>query len=29
MEDAHLSQSPLANSKNSLFGVFDGHGGKN
>ena len=27
MEDAHLSESPIPNSKNSLFGVFDGHGG--
>ena len=27
MEDAHISYSPINNSKNSLFGVFDGHGG--
>lgn len=27
MEDAHINVSPLNNSKNSLFGVFDGHGG--
>ena len=27
MEDAHISQSPITNSKHSLFGVFDGHGG--
>lgn len=27
MEDAHLSVSPMSNPKNSLFGVFDGHGG--
>lgn len=27
MEDAHISQSPLTNKQNSLFGVFDGHGG--
>ena len=27
MEDAHISYSPIGNSKNSLFGVFDGHGG--
>ena len=27
MEDAHISNSPISNSKNSLFGVFDGHGG--
>lgn len=27
MEDAHISVSPLNNSKNSIFGVFDGHGG--
>jgi serine/threonine protein phosphatase PrpC len=29
MEDAHISYSPIGNSKNSLFGVFDGHGGIN
>ena len=28
MEDAHLSVSPLTDKKNSLFAVFDGHGGK-
>ena len=28
MEDAHISQSPLKDKKNSLFSVFDGHGGK-
>ena len=27
MEDAHISYSPVGNTKNSLFGVFDGHGG--
>lgn len=27
MEDAHISQSPLKDKKNSLFAVFDGHGG--
>lgn len=27
MEDAHISTSPLSDKKNSLFGVFDGHGG--
>ena len=27
MEDAHLSVSPLSDKKNSLFAVFDGHGG--
>jgi hypothetical protein len=27
MEDAHISQSPLTDKKNSLFAVFDGHGG--
>lgn len=29
MEDAHISVSPLTDKKNSIFGVFDGHGGKN
>ena len=29
MEDSHLSVSPLSDNKNSLFAVFDGHGGKN
>lgn len=28
MEDAHINVSPINNSKNSIFGVFDGHGGK-
>ena len=28
MEDAHISVSPLSDKKNSIFGVFDGHGGK-
>lgn len=27
MEDAHIAQSPLTDKKNSLFAVFDGHGG--
>jgi serine/threonine protein phosphatase PrpC len=27
MEDAHISQAELSDKKNSLFGVFDGHGG--
>jgi hypothetical protein len=27
MEDAHIAQSPLPGGKNSLFAVFDGHGG--
>ena len=27
MEDAHITQSPLTDKKNSLFAVFDGHGG--
>lgn len=27
MEDAHISVSPLSDKKNSIFGVFDGHGG--
>lgn len=27
MEDAHISQSPITDKKNSLFAVFDGHGG--
>jgi serine/threonine protein phosphatase PrpC len=27
MEDAHLALSPLSDKKNSLFAVFDGHGG--
>jgi serine/threonine protein phosphatase PrpC len=27
MEDAHLTVSPLADKKNSLFAIFDGHGG--
>jgi hypothetical protein len=27
MEDAHISVSPLTDKKNSLFAVFDGHGG--
>lgn len=27
MEDAHINKSPMPNSKNSIFGVFDGHGG--
>ena len=27
MEDAHLAVCPLSNGKNSLFAVFDGHGG--
>lgn len=25
MEDAHIHASPLGDSKNSIFGVFDGH----
>lgn len=28
MEDAHIAMSPLPGGKNSLFAVFDGHGGK-
>ena len=28
MEDASISISPLSDNKNSLFAVFDGHGGK-
>ncbi len=27
MEDAHITQSPITEKKNSLFAVFDGHGG--
>ena len=27
MEDAHINTSPLSDKKNSIFGVFDGHGG--
>lgn len=27
MEDAHIALSPLSDKKNSLFAVFDGHGG--
>jgi len=27
MEDAHLTVSPLSDKKNSLFAIFDGHGG--
>lgn len=27
MEDAHISVAPLSDKKNSIFGVFDGHGG--
>lgn len=27
MEDAHISQAELTDKKNSLFAVFDGHGG--
>lgn len=27
MEDAHISVSPLKDKTNSVFGVFDGHGG--
>lgn len=27
MEDAHIALSPLTDKKNSLFAVFDGHGG--
>ena len=27
MEDAHINNSPLSDKKNSIFGVFDGHGG--
>lgn len=27
MEDAHITTSPLSDKKNSIFGVFDGHGG--
>jgi len=27
MEDAHITTSPLTDKKNSLFAVFDGHGG--
>ena len=27
MEDAHIVVSPLTDKKNSLFAVFDGHGG--
>ena len=27
MEDAHIATSPLSDKKNSLFAVFDGHGG--
>lgn len=28
MEDAHIAVSPLSDKKNSLFAIFDGHGGK-
>ncbi len=28
MEDAHLAVSPLSDQNNSLFAIFDGHGGK-
>jgi len=28
MEDAHITTSPLSDKKNSLFAVFDGHGGR-
>ncbi len=28
MEDAHITISPLSDKKNSVFGIFDGHGGK-
>jgi len=28
MEDAHIALSPITDKKNSLFAVFDGHGGK-
>jgi serine/threonine protein phosphatase PrpC len=27
MEDAHIAQAELTDKKNSLFAVFDGHGG--
>jgi len=27
MEDAHIAISPLSDKRNSLFGIFDGHGG--
>jgi len=27
MEDAHITTSPLTDKNNSLFAVFDGHGG--
>ena len=27
MEDAHIALSPMTEKKNSLFAVFDGHGG--
>lgn len=27
MEDADLAVSPLSDGKNSLFAIFDGHGG--
>ena len=27
MEDAHIASSPLSDKKNSLYAVFDGHGG--
>lgn len=27
MEDAHIALSPMTDKKNSLFAVFDGHGG--
>ena len=28
MEDGHICESPIKGSKNSIFGVFDGHCGK-
>lgn len=28
MEDAHISVAPFSDKKLALFGVFDGHGGK-
>jgi serine/threonine protein phosphatase PrpC len=27
MEDAHINQAKLTNTKHAIFGVFDGHGG--
>ncbi len=27
MEDAHIAKTDMKDSKNTIFGVFDGHGG--